>query len=138
MRGNNAYHISILNISGTVLGQFPLRLFSLFRQVQKRGALPTIQVKDLFLNITNKEVVIQYGKFRQAILVAEHKMDNLMKNNLPLKSKATSSKNDRDKVELGAKPGHGGMLLGAKVSPEIAKARNVPLYQDVISPHKHF
>ena len=29
------------------------------------------------------------------------------------------------------------MLLGAKVSPEIAETRNVPLYQDVISPNEH-
>ena len=41
------------------------------------------------------------------------------------------------KLSHGAKPGHGGMLLGPKVSPEIAETRNVPVYQDVISPHKH-
>ena len=40
-----------------------------------------------------------------------------------------------NKVEPGAKPGHGGMLLGAKVSPEIAETRSVPEYEDVISPH---
>ena len=33
------------------------------------------------------------------------------------------------KLSQGAKPGHGGMLLGAKVSPEIAQTRNVPLYK---------
>ena len=27
--------------------------------------------------------------------------------------------------------------MGAKVSPEIAETRNVPVYKDVISPHKH-
>ena len=41
------------------------------------------------------------------------------------------------KLSQGAKPGHGGMLLGAKVSNEIAETRNVPPYKDVISPHKH-
>ena len=41
------------------------------------------------------------------------------------------------KLSQGAKPGHGGMLLGAKVSPEIAETRNVPVFKDVISPHKH-
>lgn len=30
------------------------------------------------------------------------------------------------KLSQGAKPGHGGMLLGAKVTPEIAAARGIP------------
>ena len=41
------------------------------------------------------------------------------------------------KVSQGAKPGHGGILPGAKVTPEIAEARHVPLGQDVISPASH-
>lgn len=41
------------------------------------------------------------------------------------------------KLSQGAKPGHGGMLPGAKVTPEIARARSVPPYQDCISPRGH-
>ncbi|WP_370680240.1 FMN-binding glutamate synthase family protein [Comamonas sp. GB3 AK4-5] len=41
------------------------------------------------------------------------------------------------KLSQGAKPGHGGMLLGAKVTPEIAAARGVPVGQDCISPSSH-
>ena len=41
------------------------------------------------------------------------------------------------KLSQGAKPGHGGMLLGPKVTPEIAETRGVEAYQDVISPHNH-
>ena len=41
------------------------------------------------------------------------------------------------KLSQGAKPGHGGILPAAKVSPEIAKIRGVPLGQDVISPPAH-
>lgn len=41
------------------------------------------------------------------------------------------------KLSQGAKPGHGGILPAAKVTPEIAKIRNVPLGQDVISPPAH-
>jgi len=41
------------------------------------------------------------------------------------------------KLSQGAKPGHGGMLLGGKVHQKLTKTRNVPPYQDVISPHKH-
>ncbi|ABI55590.1 FMN-binding glutamate synthase family protein [Alkalilimnicola ehrlichii MLHE-1] len=41
------------------------------------------------------------------------------------------------KLSQGAKPGHGGILPAAKVSPEIAAARGVPEGEDVISPPRH-
>ena len=41
------------------------------------------------------------------------------------------------KLSQGAKPGHGGVLPGAKVSPEIADARGVPVGEDCISPANH-
>ena len=41
------------------------------------------------------------------------------------------------KLSQGAKPGHGGVLPAAKVTPEIAAARGVALGQDCISPASH-
>jgi glutamate synthase domain-containing protein 2 len=41
------------------------------------------------------------------------------------------------KLSQGAKPGHGGILPGAKVTPEIARARGVPVGIDCISPSSH-
>jgi glutamate synthase domain-containing protein 2 len=41
------------------------------------------------------------------------------------------------KLSQGAKPGHGGMLPGAKVTPEIAAARGIPVGVDCISPARH-
>ena len=41
------------------------------------------------------------------------------------------------KLSQGAKPGHGGMLPGAKVTPEIARARGIQPYVDCISPNSH-
>jgi glutamate synthase domain-containing protein 2 len=41
------------------------------------------------------------------------------------------------KLSQGAKPGHGGVLPGAKVSPEIALTRGVPEGVDCISPSRH-
>ena len=41
------------------------------------------------------------------------------------------------KLSQGAKPGHGGVLPGAKVSPEIAAARGVPAGVDCVSPARH-
>jgi glutamate synthase domain-containing protein 2 len=41
------------------------------------------------------------------------------------------------KLSQGAKPGHGGVLPGAKVSAEIAATRGVPMGVDCISPSRH-
>lgn len=41
------------------------------------------------------------------------------------------------KLSQGAKPGHGGILPGAKVNEEIANTREVPIGKDVISPPYH-
>ena len=41
------------------------------------------------------------------------------------------------KLSQGAKPGHGGVLPGPKVTPEIAAARGVPVGVDCISPSTH-
>src|SRR5918993_3142413 len=41
------------------------------------------------------------------------------------------------KLSQGAKPGLGGVLPGAKVSPEIAATRGVPVGEDCISPSRH-
>jgi glutamate synthase domain-containing protein 2 len=41
------------------------------------------------------------------------------------------------KLSQGAKPGHGGMLPGPKVTPEIAAARGIPVGVDCISPAAH-
>jgi glutamate synthase domain-containing protein 2 len=41
------------------------------------------------------------------------------------------------KLSQGAKPGHGGILPGAKVSPEISEARGVAVGVDCISPSRH-
>ena len=41
------------------------------------------------------------------------------------------------KLSQGAKPGHGGVLPGAKVSREIAAARGVPAGVDCVSPARH-
>lgn len=41
------------------------------------------------------------------------------------------------KLSQGAKPGHGGILPGEKVTPEIAEARGVEAGKDVVSPASH-
>lgn len=41
------------------------------------------------------------------------------------------------KISQGAKPGHGGVLPAAKITPEIASTRKVPMGEDCISPPGH-
>lgn len=41
------------------------------------------------------------------------------------------------KLSQGAKPGHGGLLPAAKVTEEIARIRQIPAYQDALSPRGH-
>jgi glutamate synthase domain-containing protein 2 len=41
------------------------------------------------------------------------------------------------KISQGAKPGHGGMLPGSKVTPEIAETRHIPVGKDCLSPSTH-
>ena len=41
------------------------------------------------------------------------------------------------KLSQGAKPGHGGVLPAAKITPEIAAIRGVPMGQDCVSPARH-
>jgi len=41
------------------------------------------------------------------------------------------------KLSQGAKPGHGGILPGKKVTPEIAETRGIPVGVDCISPSRH-
>lgn len=41
------------------------------------------------------------------------------------------------KLSQGAKPGHGGILPAAKVTPEIAEARGIPMGENCISPSSH-
>ena len=59
----------------------------------------------------------------------------------PDKFKETASDPQVKMVEIklsqGAKPGHGGVLPGPKVTKEIAETRGVPIGRDVISPPAH-
>ena len=41
------------------------------------------------------------------------------------------------KLSQGAKPGHGGVLPAAKITPEIAAIRGIPMGQDCVSPAYH-
>jgi glutamate synthase domain-containing protein 2 len=53
------------------------------------------------------------------------------------KAKIDSVKMIEIKLSQGAKPGHGGILPGSKVTREISEIRGVPMGRDIISPPYH-
>jgi glutamate synthase domain-containing protein 2 len=59
----------------------------------------------------------------------------------PEKFASVSSRSQIKMIEIklsqGAKPGHGGLLPGSKVTPEIARARGIPIGEDCDSPPVH-
>ena len=58
---------------------------------------------------------------------------------LSFRDKASSEQVKMIEIKLsqGAKPGHGGILPGAKVTAEISDARGVPIGEDCLSPSRH-
>ncbi|MHA7899512.1 MAG: FMN-binding glutamate synthase family protein [Henriciella sp.] len=59
----------------------------------------------------------------------------------PVQFEATAKSDQVKMIEIklsqGAKPGHGGVLPGAKVTPEIAEARGIPVGETCYSPAHH-
>ena len=135
--GKNAYDISVLNISGTSFGSISPKAIQSFSAGAKKGG---------FAHNTGEGSLSKYHERGGGDTIWQistgyfgcRKQDGTFDEiQFAEKAKLKQVKMIEIKLSQGAKPGHGGMLLGAKVSPEIAEARNVPAYKDVISPHKH-
>ena len=135
--GRNAYNISILNISGTSFGSISPKAIQAFSLGAKKGGFAHNTGEGSFSKYHEKgggDTIWQISTGYFGCRTEDGKFDSAQ---FAEKAKLPQVKMIEIKLSQGAKPGHGGMLLGAKVSPEIAKTRNVPPYQDVISPHKH-
>ena len=91
------------------------------------------------MTITGNRKVTLYGRSVQVISAADILMDPSMKT-FRERAHLPQVKMIEIKLSQGAKPGHGGMLPGRKVTPEIARIRLVEEGRDVISPpaHKEF
>jgi len=106
--GENAYNISVLNISGTSFGALSPNAITSFNLAAKKGKF----------GCRTKDGRFSEEKFKKTVNLKQIKMIEI-------------------KISQGAKPGHGGMLLGSKVTEEIANTRGVEPGQDCISPAKH-
>jgi glutamate synthase domain-containing protein 2 len=135
--GENAYNISVLNISGTSFGALSPNAITAFNLAAKKGKFAhntgegsfskyhsngggdTIwQISTGYFGCRTKDGRFSEERFKKTANLKQIKMIEI-------------------KISQGAKPGHGGMLLGSKVTEEIANTRGVEPGQDCISPAKH-
>ena len=135
--GPLAYDISVLNISGTSFGALsPPAIESLSRGAKLGG----------FAHNTGEG---SFSKYHEAgggdsIWQISTGYFGCRTEDGKFDPKAFGEKAQREQIKMievklsqGAKPGHGGMLMAPKVTPEIAETRGVPEYQDCISPSRH-
>jgi glutamate synthase domain-containing protein 2 len=76
------------------------------------------QIGTGYFSCRHKDGTFDYDAFKQRAVLPQVKMIEI-------------------KLSQGAKPGHGGILPAAKVTPEIARIRLVEMGEDVISPPYH-
>lgn len=80
------------------------------------------------------DLVFQIGTAKYGVRDAEGKFDD---QRLAALAARPQVRMFEIKLAQGAKPGKGGILPGAKVTPEIAEIRGIPLGQDSLSPNRH-
>jgi glutamate synthase domain-containing protein 2 len=135
--GAHSYEMSVLNISGTSFGALSppaIQALSLgaklggfahntgegsFSPYHQAGGGDTIwQISTAYFGCRTPDGKFDAKRFTELATLPQVKMLEI-------------------KLSQGAKPGHGGILLAPKVTPEIAATRGVTPYQDCVSPSKH-
>ena len=131
------YSMSILNISGTSFGSLSPKAIEALSAGAKKGG---------FAHNTGEGSLSKYHQagggdtiwqISTGYFGCRSPDGNFDAKKFSDKAKLNQVKMIEIKLSQGAKPGHGGMLLAPKVTPEIAEARGVEPFKDVISPHKH-
>ena len=131
------YHASVFNISAMSFGALSGNAIQALNQGAKMGG---------FVHDTGEGSVSQYHRMHGGDLIWEVASGYFGCRNADgtfSEEKFITNATDPQvkmieiKLSQGAKPGHGGMLPGAKVTPEIAAARGIPVGVDCISPSSH-
>ncbi len=131
------YHASVFNISAMSFGALSANAIQALNQGAKMGG---------FIHDTGEGSISQYHRMHGGDLIWEigsgyfgcRNADGTFSDE-KFVANATDPQVKMIEIKLsqGAKPGHGGVLPGAKVTPEIAAARGVPVGVDCISPSSH-
>ena len=131
------YHASVFNISAMSFGALSGNAIQALNQGAKMGG---------FIHDTGEGSISQYHRMHGGDLIWEVASGYFGCRNADgtfSEEKFVANATDPQvkmielKLSQGAKPGHGGMLPGAKVTPEIAAARGIPVGVDCISPSSH-
>lgn len=135
--GPLAYDVSVLNISGTSFGALSPPAIQSLSHGAKLGGFAHNTGEGSFSKYHEAgggDTIWQISTGYFGCRTSDGKFD----------PEAFGEKAQRDQIKMieikmsqGAKPGHGGMLMAPKVTPEIAETRGVPEYQDCISPSRH-
>lgn len=128
---------SILNISGMSYGALSPNAIEALNQGAKEGGFAHTTGEGSISKFHRKhggDLIWQIGSGYFGCRTTDGRFDSE-------KFAATSADDQVKMIEIklsqGAKPGHGGILLGAKVTEEIAAARGVEVGVDCISPSVH-
>ncbi len=135
--GDKEYAMSVLNISGTSFGALSPPAIQALNLGAKIGG---------FAHNTGEGSLSEYHEMGGGDLIwqistgyfgCRHKDGRFNEKMFAKKAQLVQVKMIEIKLSQGAKPGHGGMLMGSKVTSEIAKTRGVEIGKDCISPSSH-
>ena len=136
-QGEKAYSASVFNISAMSFGSLSANAILALNQGAKKGG---------FAHDTGEGSISQHHRVHGGDLIWEvasgyfgcrDERGRFSPEKFQENASSPQVKMIEIKLSQGAKPGHGGVLPGAKVTPEIAAARGVPVGMDCISPAKH-
>ena len=134
---NQPYALSIFNISAMSFGALSANAILALNSGAKQGG---------FAHDTGEGSISQYHRVHGGDLIWEvasgyfgcrNEDGSFNAEKFSVSAREPQVKMIELKLSQGAKPGHGGMLPGAKVTIEIAKARGVPAGVDCLSPASH-
>ncbi len=136
-QGPHAYQMSILNISGTSYGALSGPALESFNRGARLGGFAHNSGEGGIAPAHTRhggDLVWQIGTGYFGCRSEEGHFDATK---FATEAARDQVKMIEIKLSQGAKPGHGGMLLGAKVTADIARIRDVPQGEDCISPAAH-
>ena len=131
------YDISLFNVSAMSFGALSANAIMALNQGAKLGG---------FAHDTGEGSISQYHRVHGGDLIWEvasgyfgcrDELGHFSPEKFVVNALSDQVKMIEIKLSQGAKPGHGGVLLGPKVTPEIASARGVPVWTDCVSPNNH-
>ncbi len=131
------YRASVFNISAMSFGSLSANAIMALNGGAKLGG---------FMHDTGEGSISRYHRENGGDLVWEigsgyfgcrDEKGNFSEENFTANAASEQVKMIELKLSQGAKPGHGGVLPGAKVTIEIAQARGVPVGVDCVSPASH-